>query len=416
MSHRMNSKAGLVFTVVACCAAAFAQPAGQPPAEPGRGGAARGPQAPAYTSPEVMPDHKIAFRIYAPKAEAVRVVGGDIPGLMQAGQMTKGENGVWELVFGPVDPGAYRYNFSVDGLSVLDYRNPSLSESNNNSWSMVNVPGSDFMDTKDVPHGSVASVTYYSKSLGKFRRLHVYTPPGYETSTQKYPIFYLLHGAGDSDDSWTSVGRAGFILDNLIAAKKAKPMVVVMPAGHTAVFQMGGRGGTAPTPGRLMFADDFVKDFNNDIMPMVETRYRVIADRAHRAIAGLSMGGAHTLAIGIPNLDKFAYVGVYSSGLLGVIPIPARGGAAAAPAPAATADPTWEKENAAQLDNPALKKGLKLFWFSTGSDDFLLQNTKATVELFKKHGFTPVFQESTGGHTWINWRNYLNEFAPQLFQ
>src|SRR5215467_2320639 len=146
----------------------------------------------------------------------------------------------------------------------------------------------------------------------------------------------------------------------------------------------GGRGGAPQPPGRLMFADDFVKDFENDIMPMVETRYRVIADRAHRAIAGLSMGGAHTLAIGIPNLDKFAYLGVYSSGLLGVIPIPARGGAASAPPPAAPADPTWEKENAAQLDNPALKKGLKLFWFSTGSDDFLIQNTKATVELFKK--------------------------------
>jgi enterochelin esterase family protein len=361
-----------------------------------------------------MSDHKIAFRIYAPKAEVVRVVGGDIPGLMQAGQMTKGENGVWELVFGPVDPGAYRYNFNVDGVSVLDYRNPLLSESNNNSWSLVNVSGADFMDTKDVPHGAVASLTYYSKSLQKFRRLHVYTPPGYETGTQKYPIFYLLHGAGDSDDSWTSVGRAGFILDNLIAAKKAKPMVVVMPAGHTAPFQPGGRG-AAPQSGRLMFADDFVKDFENDIMPMVETRYRVITDRSHRAIAGLSMGGAHTLAIGIPHLDKFAYIGVYSSGLLGVIPIPGRG-AAASSAPPAQPDPTWEKENAAQLDNPALKKGLKLFWFSTGSDDFLISNTKATVELFKKHGFTPVFQESTGAHTWINWRNYLNEFAPQLFQ
>jgi len=416
VNHQIHWRTGTVLAMVAFCAAALAQPAGQPPAEPGRGGAGRGPQTPAYTSPEVMPDHKIAFRIYAPKAEAVRVVGGDIPGLMQAGQMTKGENGVWELVFGPVNPGAYRYNFNVDGIAVLDYRNPSLSESNNNSWSLVNVPGADFMDTKDVPHGSVASVTYYSKSLNKFRRLHVYTPPGYETSTQKYPIFYLLHGAGDSDDSWTSVGRAGFILDNLIAARKAKPMVVVMPAGHTAVFQPGGRGG-APQPGRLMFADDFVKDFENDIMPMVESRYRVIADRVHRAIAGLSMGGAHTLAIGIPNLDKFAYMGVFSSGLLGVIPLPARGGAAA-PATVAPAqpDPTWENEHAAQLDNPALKKGLKLFWFSTGSDDFLIQNTKSTVELFKKHGFTPVFQESTGGHTWINWRNYLNEFAPQLFQ
>jgi enterochelin esterase family protein len=388
---------------------------GVAPAQPGRG-----PQTPSYVSPEVTAERKISFRIYAPKAETVRVIAGDIPGLMQSGPMTKGENGVWELTFGPVDPGAYRYNFQLDGVSVLDYRNPSLSESNANAWSLVYVPGAEFMDTRDVPHGSVASVTYYSKSLKKFRRMHVYTPPGYENGTLKYPVFYLLHGAGDCDDSWTSVGRAGFILDNLIAAKKAKPMVVVMPAGHTTNQPQGGGRGAAPQPGQMMFNDEFVQDFNNDILPLVETRYRVIADRAHRALAGLSMGGAHTLNIGIPNLDKFAYLGVFSSGLLGVFPVGGRGrGGAApapAPAPAAAADPAWEKEHAGQIDNPALKKGLKLFWFSTGSEDFLLENTKASVELFRKHGFSPVFQQSPGGHTWINWRNYLNEFAPQLFQ
>jgi enterochelin esterase family protein len=408
----------LVVSALALCAAALAQPGGQAPAEPGRGIPGRGPQTPAYLSPEVTPDRKIAFRIYAPKAENVRVVGSDIPGMMQAGPLSKDDNGVWELVYGPVEPGAYRYHFQVDSVPVLDYRNPSLSESNTNAWSLVYVPGADFMDTKDVPRGSVASLTYYSKSLQKFRRLHVYTPPGYEVGTQKYPIFYLLHGAGDCDDSWTSVGRAGFILDNLIAAKKAKPMVVVMPAGHTTTQQPGGRG-AAPQPGRMMFNDDFIKDFESDIMPMVETRYRVTADRAHRAIAGLSMGGAHTLNIGIPNLDKFAYIGVFSSGLLGVFPIGGRGrggqGGPVAAAPAAP-DPSWEQEYQAQLDNAALKKGLKLFWFSTGSEDFLIDNTRSTVELFKKHGFTPVFQESSGGHTWINWRNYLNEFAPQLFQ
>jgi enterochelin esterase-like enzyme len=394
------------------CAVAFAQPPAQAP-----GG--RGAPRPNYVSPEVMPDHKIAFRIYAPKAESVRVQAGDIPGMGQAGQMTKNENGVWELVFGPVDPGAYRYVFMVDGVTAMDSKNPSVSESNATDWSLVYVPGAEFMDTNKVPHGAIASVTYYSNSLEKFRRLHVYTPPGYETSSQKYPVFYLLHGAGDSDDSWSSVGRAGFIFDNLIAAKKAKPMVVVMPAGHTTLQGMGGGRGAGAQPGRAMFNDDFVRDFDNDIMPLVETRYRVINDRAHRAIAGLSMGGAHTLNIGIPHLDKFAYMGVFSSGLLGVFPTGGRGRggqSAAPPATPPTPDPTWEKENAAQLDNPALKKGLKLFWFSTGSDDGLLANTKSTVELFKKHGFTPVFQESSGGHTWINWRNYLNEFAPQLFQ
>jgi len=143
----------------------------------------------------------------------------------------------------------------------------------------------------------------------------------------------------------------------------------------------------------------------------VETRYRVLTDRSHRALAGLSMGGAHTLNIGIPELDKFAYLGVFSSGLLGTFGV-GRGRGAAPPPP----DPTWENQNRAVLQNAALKKGLKLFWFSTGSDDFLLQSTKSTVELFKSYGFSPAFQESSGGHSWINWRNYLNEFAPQLFQ
>ncbi len=376
--------------------------------------AQQGQQAPYVVSPEIHSDRTIAFRIYAPKAENVRVIGTDIPGLMM-GQMKKGENGVWELVFGPVNPGAYRYNFLVDGVSTLDYRNPSLSESNDNSWSLLYIPGSDFMDTKDVPHGAIAAVTYYSKSLNKFRRLHVYTPPGYEASSQRYPIFYLLHGAGDSDDSWGTVGRAGFIMDNLIAAKKAKPMVIVMPAGHTGPQVPAGRGGGGAGRGSgLSFQDDFVKDFENDIMPMVETRYRVLTDRSHRAIAGLSMGGAHTLNIGIPNIEKFAYLGVFSSGLLGTFGAGRGRGPAAGSAPAP--DASWENANKAQLENASLKKGLKLFWFSTGSDDFLLNTTKSTVELFKKYGFSPVFQESSGGHTWINWRDYLNEFAPQLFQ
>lgn len=401
----MNLKSSLV-AVLAFSAAALAQPPG--PARP-----------PQFTSPEVTPERKVIFRVYAPKAESVRVTGGDMPGLGQAGQMTKGENGVWELTFGPVDPGAYRYTFNVDGATVLDHRNTSLSESNNNVWSLVYVPGAEFMDTRDVPHGSVASVPYYSKTLKRFRRLHVYTPPGYETSSQKYPIFYLLHGAGDCDHSWTSVGRAGFILDNLIAEGKAKPMVVVMPAGHTNTPRPPGAP-AMPGAGRPMFADDFIQDFTDDIMPFVESRYRVQADRAHRAIAGLSMGGAHTLYIGIPNLEKFAYIGVYSSGLLGVIPMnrpPGAGPAPAAPPAAApAAGPTWEVQQAAKLDNPQLKKGLKLFWFATGEKDFLVENSRATVEFFKKHGFTPVYRETDGAHTWIKWRDYLAEFAPQLFR
>jgi enterochelin esterase-like enzyme len=358
-------------------------------------------QTAAVASPEITPDRHISFRISAPKAQTVGVFSTDIFGNARKGEMTKAENGVWETTIGPIEPGAYRYNFDVDGVSVMDPRNPSVSESNGNAWSMVHVPGADFMDTKDVPRGAVASITYYSKSLGKFRRMHVYTPPGYETGSQKYPIFYLLHGAGDCDDSWTSVGRAGFILDNLIAAKKAKPMVVVMPAGHTSVSP----------PRSLNFNDDFVKDFDEDIMPYAETHYRVLRDRQHRAIAGLSMGGAQTLNIAIPHADEFAYVGVYSSGIFGIVPI--GGPAAGVDAPSG---PTWEQQHLAELDNGAAKKGLKLFWFSTGKDDFVLSTTKATVELFQKHGYQPMFHESAGAHTWTNWREYLNQFAPRLFQ
>ncbi|MBZ5623909.1 MAG: esterase, partial [Acidobacteriia bacterium] len=332
---------------------------------------------------------------------------------------TKGENGVWEITLGPVDPGAYRYNFNVDGVTVIDPRNPSISESNTNVWSLVYVPGSDLMDTREVPHGAVASVTYYSTALKRFRRMHVYTPPGYETGTSKYPIFYLLHGAGDCDEAWTSVGRAGFILDNLIAAKKVKPMLVVMPAGHTSTT--GGARGAPPAAGGPAPVDEFTQDFMTDIMPYAETHYRVLADRAHRAIAGLSMGGSQTLNIAIPHLEKFAYVGVYSSGLIGAFG-GGRGAArgtppAAAPiAPAAQQPPAWEQQHMADLDNAAAKKGLKLLWFSTGVDDGLISTTKATVDMLKKHGFSPVFQESPGAHTWLNWRNYLIEFTPQLFQ
>src|SRR5213593_66917 len=289
------------FSKLARCAAALAACMLVPSASAQRG---RSPQGPQVVSPEISADRRVTFRILAAKAETVRLSGGDIPGNGRGAEMTKGTNGVWEVTLGPIEPGTYRYNFSVDGVSVIDPRNSAISESNNNVWSLVHVPGSDFMDTRDVPHGAVAAVTYYSKSLGKFRRMHVYTPPGYESGKGKYPVFYLLHGAGDSDQAWTSVGRAGFILDNLIAAKKAKPMVVVMPAGHTRPFRTGG---ARSAPGGQPPRDEFVEDFVTDVMPYVETNYRVLPDRQNRAIAGLSMGGGQTLNIAIPHLDQFAY-------------------------------------------------------------------------------------------------------------
>jgi enterochelin esterase family protein len=355
-----------------------------------------GPRGPVVTSPEVAQDRRVTFRILAPKADAVGLVSSDIPNESanpwQPRALTKGENGVWELTLGPIPPGTYRYAYNVAGVTTIDPRNQSISESNGNVWSVVHVSGSDFMDTTDVPHGAVASVYYRSSSLGKTRRMHVYTPPGYENGQEKYPVFYLLHGAGDIDDSWTSVGRANFILDNLIAAGKAKPMIIVMPAGHTGSFSFtAGSSGGRPGLGNQGFEDDF----NKDIRPYIEKHYRVLADRGNRAIAGLSMGGAQTLSISLANLKDYGYVGVFSSGLL----FRDMG--------------EWEKELASKLND---KEGLKLLWFATGSKDFLISQTRQSVELLKKLGLNPVFKETEGAHTWINWQRYLNEFAPQLFR
>jgi enterochelin esterase-like enzyme len=355
-----------------------------------------GPQGPRVVSPEVEAG-KASFRILAPNAQAVKLSGSDIPGLGQGKDMAKNAEGVWEVTL-EVAPGYYRYNFNVDGVPVIDPRNPATSESNGNTWSLVGVSGEAWMDAQQVPHGAVSEVTYYSASLKRFRRMHVYTPPGYELGKGEFPVFYLLHGAGDCDDSWTSVGRAGFILDNLIAEKKAKSMVVVMPAGHTGPFNFGG-----PRP----TVDEFAEDFTKDVMPYVESHFRVHKDRKHRAMAGLSMGGGQTLNIGIPHLEKFGYLGVFSSGVFGIT------GNRPGNAPPG---PSFEERHQAILDDAKLKDGLKLFWFATGKDDFLVETSRATVKMFEKHQFKVVYNETDGAHTWIKWREYLREFAPQLFQ
>lgn len=380
-------------------------------------------------SPEVLPNHRIVFRIHAPEAKTVTLSAGDIsvavmtPGAPPAPEstqaaligpgpspMVRNASGDWEFTTGPVDPGAYRYIFSVDGVKTLDPRNRAVSESFQQDWSLVLVPGSEISDIRDVPHGAVASVIYLSTVLHSVRRMHVYTPPGYENGDLKYPVLYLLHGGGDSDDSWTSAGRAQYILDNLIAVGKAKPMIIVMPFGH-----YGDRMELAASGEHPMFDDITVPEFLKDVLPYTESHYRVKADRADRAIAGLSMGGIHTLFISLPNLDKFGYIGVFSSGIFGIKgyegPV-----AAAFPASGQNYVEEWVANHRTELDDPAKKKGLRLVWMSTGTDDPVLIVTNGTVELLKQHGFNPEFHQSPGGHTWINWRVYLSEFAPLLFR
>jgi enterochelin esterase-like enzyme len=256
--------------------------------------------------------------------------------------------------------------------------------------SLLNVPGTTWQDTKPVPHGAVAAVHYQSSSLGVPRRMHVYTPPGYEAGAQRYPVLYLLHGGGDSDESWSSVGRAGFILDNLIAAGKARPMIVVMPAGHT------------PKGGNPMSADPaqdpFTADLLRDVLPYVESHYRVVAGRENRAIAGLSMGGVQTLNIALTNLDRFSQIGVFSSGWFP----PVR--------------EQFVNTHQSLLSAPATKQAVRLFWNAAGVDDIARDNHRALVALLKQYGIANTYRETPGGHTWINWRDYLAELTPLLFR
>jgi enterochelin esterase-like enzyme len=278
----------------------------------------------------------------------------------------------------------------VDGVATLDPANRLTSESTGNAWSLFHVPGDEFMDTRRVPHGAVSDVTYWSATLDRHRRMHVYTPPGYAEGSGRFPVLYLLHGAGDSDDSWSSVGRAGFILDNLIAAGDALPMIVVMPDGHP------------PVPGeaqRSMRLELFAREFAADVKPYIESHYRVRTGRADTAIAGLSMGGAHTLEIAMADLTEYAYIGVFSSGVFGI-----------------NDSDEWQRAHATVLENASLRDGLEHFWFAIGDEDFLLDTATSSVQMFRNHGFDIVYHESAGGHTWENWREYLHQFAQALFR
>ena len=417
---------GMVVVAVPCAVGA------QPPVAPtGAPQAQAAPQRPpTVVSPEVLADGRVTFRIHAPNATRVFLNAGDLPaitftppgtapvpqtpGSPGATGFAMGENGVWAFTTAvPVPPGAFRYAIMVDGVRTLDPVNTRTSESNTAMWSMFFVPGIDLEEVRGVPHGAVAEVFYASSVLKTTRRMHVYTPPGYEAGGQKYPVFYLLHGAGDTDDAWTSVGRAGFIFDNLIAAKQAVPMIVVMPAGHqparpgTAPSAAAGAPTAAPAPPAI---NPFTLEFVSDVMPYVEGHYRVLTDRPNRAIAGLSMGGSQTLDIAFRHLAKFAYIGVYSSGaVLG-------GGRGAAAGAAVPPPPDWDTVHATDLGNAALKKGTRLLWLATGVDDRLIANTRTTVEMLKKHGFQAEFLETPGAHTWLVWRDYLRQFAPRLFR
>ena len=370
------------------------------------------PEPPAFTppqptpndtlrSPEVGSNGRVTFRLYAPDARQVKLQAegpestpGISPQEVMRGTtglpMMRGEKGVWTVDFGPIQPGVYRYTFVVDGVQTTDPRNPVSSESLNSVKSMYEVPGAAFLEYKsDVPHGAIASVWYNSKAVGGLRRMHIYTPPEYEYNNQHYPVLYLLHGGGDTDDSWPTIGRAGAILDNLLAAHQAVPMIIVMPAGHISRdFQLR-------TGQNTMGHDKFNEDLVGSVIPYIDKNYRTHDDREHRALAGLSMGGLQTLTVSLTHSDLFSSIGVFSSGWFPQM------------------REQEEKTDLAQYK--ANGKPYKLYWVGVGKYDIANTNSAASVELLKKYGITPVTHESEGFHAWNNWRDYLRIFAPQLF-
>jgi enterochelin esterase family protein len=327
----------------------------------------------------------VTFRLRAPQATEVIVTGQWTNG---RAPMMKDTNGVWSVTVGPIEPGVYEYSMQVDGLSMIDPGNPAIKPMREPRTSILHLPGQPplLADFQDVPHGVVHQHSYLSKSLGRQRELMVYTPPGYpQQSGVRFPTLYLQHGMGDNQATWTVHGKAHWILDNLVAQGRAKPMVVVMMDGHAAVPG----GGMAGSQNNTTL---FERDLLEDVLPFVEANYQVRTDAAGRGIVGLSMGGEQSLRIGLTHLDQFAWVGGFSSAV-----------------------PSREAVDSA-LGNPeSANQKLKLLWIGCGKDDFLLKRNEEFVALLKEKNLRHEWHLSDGGHSWPVWRIYLAELAPKLF-
>ncbi len=362
----------------------------------GRGG---GTPVTALRSPDVNPDRTVTLRFRAPLATQVDVVGEITRGAGPQA-MTKDDSGIWSVTLGPLPPEIWSYNFRVQGVDVTDPSNPAIKPTppGQAMSSFVEVPGasSSFYDSRPVPHGDVRMVLYESKPMGVTRWIWIYTPPGYDSSTSRYPVLYLLHGNGEAQNGWVMNGRANIILDNLIAERKAVPMIVVMPQGHA--LQGAGVAPLERIAGETgMFSERFPQDLFDEVIPLVERKYRVHADADHRAIAGLSMGGGQALIIGLANLDRFRYVLGFSAAI---------GGQFANP----------DQTLARVLAKPAyVNDRLKLLWMSVGRQDFLYQANKQFAEQLRAGGIALTYRETEGAHVWSVWRNNLHDAAPLLF-
>jgi enterochelin esterase-like enzyme len=341
-----------------------------------------GPKTPNDTlkSTQVLSNGDVIFRIYAPESKSVSVGGDIIPwGVKVEG--VRADNGVWSFTVPNVKAGTYRYNFVVDGVKVYDPKAKNAFETSALIEVTPNGTNEFFALRENIPHGAMAEIYYYSKTTKTMRRMHVWTPSGYNTGKDRLPVLYLIHGGGDSDMAWPNVGRAGFIMDNLLSEGKCQKMVVVMPDGgiDTRVF---------------------AQDLGNEIIPYIESNYRVLNDADHRAIAGLSMGGLETMDSFMAYPDKFAYINVMSSGWF---------------ANSKEMFETGDKRLAEIA--PTLKKSVKYLIFTQGGpEDIAYKNCKEMLKVFDKNGIKYEFSEMPGGHSWIVWRNDLKNFAAKLFK
>ncbi|PHN06823.1 esterase [Flavilitoribacter nigricans] len=349
-------------------------------------------------STRVLPDGSVVFGIYAPKATQV-TVGGDFAGIAvdasrpfsRENAMTVNEDGVWTYTTQPLPADAYSYVFTVDGVRTLDPLNTLVKESENSLSNYFILPGtaSEYCQNLNIPHGTVEKVWFHSTTTGKMTRFHVYTPPGYESMTEQLPVLVLQHGGGDNDASWATIGRANFIMDNLYAENKAKPMVIVMPMGH-------------PTEGFFMGLgveeDPYYRQLFDEILPLVRKKYRVKDDRYQTAFAGLSMGGLQALNIALFAPEKFGYVLPLSTGYF------------------EAQRKLLEEEHTAALKNPEINK-LRLFWIAMGGEsDIAYRNGLEVNKIFDKYGIQYETNTYDAGHTFITWRHNLREFAPLLFR
>jgi enterochelin esterase-like enzyme len=380
---------------------------GTPAAAPRGGGLSR-PVSPK--SPEILPDNRVIFRLNAPKATTVSVAGDWNNGATASENMIKDDTGLWTVTLGPLKPDYYGYKFTVDGITNIDPGNLQIRRDWQGYESVLLMPGieTDLYFVKNVPSGTLLKVWYDSPNLGFRRRMYIYTPPGYEKSTEKYPVLYLLHGGMNDEDTWTSMGRVNVIMDNLIAQKKAKPMIVVMPNGNpdqaavsfdsypftlttaNAANSPASAGGSVSNMLNGMFEESLIKD----VIPFIEANYRVIANKENRALIGYSMGGGQTYQITLKYPDVFDYIGAFGPAIF-------------------AQTPESEKQMA------ALKSAdPKLYWVGVGSDDQLCYagTTQILLPLLKKYNINYYFNESTGGHNWQNWRIYLSECVPMFFK